>query len=800
MPGKSCGPSLKRGHGTRAALLMVASLAGLLLLAVAFIPTGAPAAAASAAAVPAPNVVAAPDAPSFASDEVLVHFKPEAGLYHIDEIFAAHGLQLKNYFSQIDTYLLLTPAGQAENTVALLQQLPEVEYAELNYLIYGAYHPSDPIYNDPTKVYAPQLINAESAWDTTKGDPSIILAIVDSGVNAAHEDLAGRVLSCGGQICDFINNDANPADDQGHGTHVAGIAAASIDNGLGIVGIAPGVSILPVKVLNAANTSDWATISNGIIYAADHGARVINLSLGGVSSSDTLLNAIRYAVSKGALIVVAAGNNASDAAFYPAAYYDETFAVASTTQSDNVSGTSNYGSSIDIAAPGDNIWSTYWTSANPNTYASQSGTSMAAPQVSGVAGLLLSYRPALGPADLKAIIQQSARDLGTPGPDPYYGAGRVDAGAAMTLAHTWVQYTPTPTPTATATPTPLPTPTLEYVQRVNAGGTVYTDKFFQTWATDKAFATGSWGYSTGTASSSSSAVAGTDDDFLYQKYRELVGEYKFTVPNGKYDVQLKLAEFNTKATATSRNMTVTFEAGTLTDTFSVFALAGKATALDKFYYSIPVTDGVLNIAFSKAAGASMNPDISAIEVKSFGPTPTPTATQTPTSTPTPSRTPTPTNTPTPYLQRVNSGGTTFTDGAGQVWAADKAFAAGSWGYTGGKALSSRNAVAGTTDDSLYQKYRETPGEYKFTVTNGTYEVTLRFAEFVATTATDRNMTVSLEGAAVETFSVYGLVGKATALDKVYTTTVSDGVLNIGFARGPGATKDPDISAIKVQKK
>ncbi len=323
-------------------------------------------------------------------------------------------------------------------------------------------------------------------------------------------------------------------------------------------------------------------------------------------------------------------------------------------------------------------------------------------------------------------------DLGTPGPDPYFGAGRIDAGAALALSQNWTAFTPTPAPPPPATATPPPTATPGYVQRVNSGGIIYTDKLFQSWAADKAYAAGSWGYIGGAAKSSTSAIAGTDDDFLYQKYREGIQEYRFTLPNGAYDVFMKFVEFGVTS-PTSRLMTVNFESGARTDTFSVFALAGaKAKAVDRAYYFIPVNDGVLNIAFSRAAGASKDPDVSAIEVKVAGPTPTPTITPTPTNTRTPTNTPTITPTPTPYLQRVNAGGATFTDGSGQVWAADKAFATGSWGYSAGTAKSSTAAVTGTEDDFLYQKYREIAGEYKFTVPNGVYEVTLKFAEFSVT--------------------------------------------------------------------
>jgi hypothetical protein len=342
------------------------------------------------------------------------------------------------------------------------------------------------------------------------------------------------------------------------------------------------------------------------------------------------------------------------------------------------------------------------------------------------------------------------------------------------------------------------------LQRANSGGATYTDTQGGVWAADKAYAAGSWGYTTGSALSSTSAVAATNDDLLYQKYREGPGEYRFTLPNGAYVVTLKFAEFT--ATKTSdRKMQIAMEGIVVESGLSVYGVVGKNTALDRAY-NVTVSDGLLNIVFSKASGARKEPTISAIEVRSdLPPTPTPTATATATpcaTCPTPTFTPTPTATPTapPYDQRVNAGGSTYTDSQGQVWAADKAYVTGSWGYTTGSARSSVAAVAGTNDDLLYQKYREIVGEYKFTVPNGVYEVTLKFAEFVVNNGVDRIMKITMEGMVVESgLSVYAQVGKDTALDTVYTVTVNDGVLNIAFAKGSGAKKSPAISAIRVRK-
>jgi cell division septation protein DedD len=352
---------------------------------------------------------------------------------------------------------------------------------------------------------------------------------------------------------------------------------------------------------------------------------------------------------------------------------------------------------------------------------------------------------------------------------------------------------------------------------VNSGGVAYLDKQGLTWAQDKAFATGSWGYSAGSAKSFSTAVGNTEDDLLYQKYRLLAAEYKFTVPNGQYAVMLRFAEPSI-TTIGSRVMRITMEGVIVESGLDLYAVAGKAVALERTY-NTTVMDGVLNIAFARNGGKN-DPVVSAIQVVHTGPlaSPTPTATPTHTATPTPAATNTPTpthtatstaaatNTPTatpasqPYLQRVNSGGPLFTDGQNQDWSADQAYTAGSWGYTGGSAKSNSAAIAGTTDDPLYQKYRQITVEYRFTVPNGDYEVLLKFAEPSVSVVGGRVMRITMEGSVVENaLDLYAAAGKNVALDRTCTVAVGDGVLNIAFARN-GGSNDPIVSSIQVMQR
>jgi hypothetical protein len=203
-----------------------------------------------------------------------------------------------------------------------------------------------------------------------------------------------------------------------------------------------------VKVLNHENSGSWAGVAAGVIYAADHGARIINLSLGGSGNSATMEQAVQYAQSKGVLIVAAAGNGRTDRPFYPAAYAG-VLAVSATRQDDTRWSLSNYGPSIDVAAPGHSVYSAYHDLGNTyGGYTFMSGTSMASPHVAGLAGLLLSQDPSRTAADLERLITTTADDLGEPGRDSYFGYGRINALAALQAGAAGQTPTPTPTPTA----------------------------------------------------------------------------------------------------------------------------------------------------------------------------------------------------------------------------------------------------------------------------------------------------------------------------------------------------------------
>lgn len=288
---------------------------------------------------------------------------------------------------------------------------------------------NDPDFSNAQKVYAPQQIRADQAWLYTMGSPDVVIAVLDTGVKTDHPEMEGRVLSG----YNFVSGTGDTEDDHGHGTHVAGIIAAAANNQQGSAGICPFCRILPVKVLNHQNVGTWSSVINGILYAVEQQAHIINLSLGGRSKIDAVESAIQYAVDAGTLVIGAAGNLGGDEPFYPAAYA-ATMAIGAIRNNDSPWPASNYGEWIDLVAPGFAIYSTTNDLENYyEGYTFMSGTSMAAPHVAGVAGLLLSQSPTRTVADLRQILTQTALDLGQPGVDPQFGHGRLDSWAALHL-------------------------------------------------------------------------------------------------------------------------------------------------------------------------------------------------------------------------------------------------------------------------------------------------------------------------------------------------------------------------------
>ncbi len=357
---------------------------------------------------------------------IVVRYRDNVGtrsLRSLNETFLG---KVVDEIAPLNAVVLQVPADRVDAVLSALRSDPRVLYAERDGIAQVAFTPNDPEYK--IHQYGPQIIQADKAWDITKGDPNVLVAVVDTGVDYTHPELKDKVVLG----YDFANNDPDPADDNGHGTHVAGIIAAATNNGIGVASVGFNTRVLAVKVLSANGSGYYSTVAKGITYAADNGARIINLSLRGTVSSAILQDAVNYAWNKGVLVVAAAGNDGSDAPSYPAAY-PHVLAVAATDWNDAHWSLSNYGDYIDVAAPGVGIVSTDWA-GGVGPYASRSGTSMAAPHVAAVAALALAVNPDLTNADLETIITSTADDKGDPGWDPYYGAGRVNAYKAVMAA------------------------------------------------------------------------------------------------------------------------------------------------------------------------------------------------------------------------------------------------------------------------------------------------------------------------------------------------------------------------------
>ncbi len=298
----------------------------------------------------------------------------------------------------------------------LLLSFSQVEFVEPNYQVQASSTPSD--YSNPKQWYA-KKINMPSAWNMTLGSSDIKVAIIDAGMQTTHPDLRGKITKPYNAITGRTSLPASI-----HGTHVAGIIAASKNN-IGITGIAPNVKIIPVNVFSGEE-ADIYTVADGIDYAVNAGADIINLSLTTEDDTEVLKYAIQSAINKGVVVVAAVGNDSTSRPQYPAAYKN-VIAVSATTKYDKRASFSNYGSYIKLSAPGEDIFST----APGSSYLTESGTSMATPIVSGISALILSKNPFLKPTEVMNILQKSSIDLGTKGWDRYYGYGRVNAYRAL---------------------------------------------------------------------------------------------------------------------------------------------------------------------------------------------------------------------------------------------------------------------------------------------------------------------------------------------------------------------------------
>jgi subtilisin family serine protease len=365
----------------------------------------------------------APDASKFVPGEVIVGL--EAVTVDSVQALRGRGGSIIKEISVLKALVVKVRVGSEDEYIQKVRSIPGFRYAERNGIVQAVYMPNDP---DWGQLWNMRIIEADDAWDAHKGSTSVVIAIVDTGVDYSHNDLSAHYVSGG---YDWVNNDADPWDDQYHGTHCAGIAAAVMDNGVGVVGVAQ-CSVWAEKVLDAEGYGDWVDLAYGIWHATNGGVDIISMSLGGFGYSSLLDSACTYAWNHGVVLVAAAGNdntNIDTVPFYPASF-STVIAVSATTSSDLRWSGSNYGSKIELAAPGVSVYSTI----PGNRYTSLTGTSMACPHVAGVAALTWSYNPSLTNVQLRDRLHTAVDDLGASGKDVYYGYGRINAYKALTGA------------------------------------------------------------------------------------------------------------------------------------------------------------------------------------------------------------------------------------------------------------------------------------------------------------------------------------------------------------------------------
>jgi subtilisin family serine protease len=326
--------------------------------------------------------------------------------------------------------------GEAAAVAARLRADPDVAAVVPDVVVHAFDWPATGEPNDPHYTGGDQdnlsVISMPTAWHTTTGASSVIVAVLDTGTTVGHEDLVGTSFVAPYNV---ITNSAGAVDGEGHGTHVSGTIAARTNNGVGVAGVAPGVSIMPVKMLDDQGSGAFSDLIEAIDYARIHGADVISMSLGAPAGAFTpstlaaLQTVITQAYAAGITIVAAAGNNGDATVSYPCAFV-HVICVGATYNSDAHAEFSNTNAYVDISAPGVNILSTGRTGG----YQFMSGTSMATPHVAALAALIRSVRPTETVDQVETTILSTAKDLGAPGRDDLFGAGRINAAAAVNLS------------------------------------------------------------------------------------------------------------------------------------------------------------------------------------------------------------------------------------------------------------------------------------------------------------------------------------------------------------------------------
>lgn len=366
-----------------------------------------------------PQVGAASPA-EFAPGQILVQFRPGTPASAIAAAHARNQGQTAAVLDRIGVHVVRVQVGDELRAVARYRANPNVVFAEVDGMVRAlSFTPNDPMLPDQWGL---ARVEATLAWGVTRGSSAIRIAILDTGIDAEHGDIHPKVVDARNFTTSRTVSDRN-----GHGTHVAGIAAAVTNNARGIAGLGFDSVLMNGKVLGDNGAGQWSWLASGIIWAADHGARVINMSLGGTSHSATVEAAVNDAWGRGVVLVAAAGNNNSSTLVYPAAYAN-VIAVGATDRNDARASFSSFGPWVDVAAPGVDILSTFpRTRRGVDQYTLMSGTSMSAPFVAGLAGLVWTTGWGTSNTAVRDRIQATVDPIVTDQPI----GGRINAARAV---------------------------------------------------------------------------------------------------------------------------------------------------------------------------------------------------------------------------------------------------------------------------------------------------------------------------------------------------------------------------------
>jgi subtilisin family serine protease len=357
--------------------------------------------------------------PEHAPGELLVSFQSGVTDDHAERVYHAYGAVKVEKLLKLRVHRIRVAPAALDAVESALSQRSDVEFVERNWRLAPSATMNDPLF--PSEWHL-TTVAAPTAWNYPQLS-GVIVAVIDSGVDSTHPDLSAKLVPG----YNFYDNTTNTADVFGHGTAVAGTVAAIGNNGIGVVGLAPGAQIMPMRTTDSTGYSYASAVTNAMVWAVDHGAKVLNMSIGGVAGVSTITSAAQYVRSKGGVVVAAAGN---------CACFDSTpenpyiISVSATVQGDGFASFSSQGNYVDISAPGDHIY----TTNRGGTYGMWYGTSFASPVVAGVVALMMGANPDLGPADIEALLKANADDRGPAGWDPQYGYGRVNAARAVAAA------------------------------------------------------------------------------------------------------------------------------------------------------------------------------------------------------------------------------------------------------------------------------------------------------------------------------------------------------------------------------